>query len=345
MKNYKKIFMLVFAILLFSVKANALTFVYSDHEPLGNMRTTFLNEVFFKAVEEQSGGNIKINPYWNGEISISYDALKTVQDGSQAQITVIVPEYCAKELVLHQIFKSFPTGPTGKNQVNFFRGIYNKVPELLKEIETQNLHVIFVATGYPVAFFSANPMPDLKAIKGQKWRSASFWHKDFLSNAGAVPITMAWGQGVFAALDNGTLDGLMVNVDSGYDIQAHKAAPNILTSKKLWLGHEYIIAMNKNSWEKLSDADKKAFENAAEISYSKLGAIMDAAFINQLEILKSDGADVRILSDKEVEFWENTTDYKAVQDKWINEQISNGLTSADYVLKAVRNYMESFKVK
>mgnify|MGYP002624444240 CR=1 FL=1 len=303
------------------------------------MRTKFLNDVFFQAINEQSQGRVKINSHWDGEISISYDALKTVKDGSKAQITVIVPEYCAKELPLHQIFKSFPVGPAGQEQVNFFRNIYKEIPELLQEIESQGLHVIFIATGYPAAFFSSKPMTDLKSIKSQKWRSASFWHRDFLANSGAIPVIMPWGQGVFDALNNGTLDGLIVNIDSGYDINAHKAAPNILTSQKLWLGHEYIIAMNKAAWEKLSDLDKRAIENAAEISYLKLGEVMNAAYYDQIKILESAGANVRILSDQEIKFWEDTTNYKAIQEKWLKEQ---ALKSADIILNKIRYYLKDF---
>ena len=298
--------------------------IYSDHEPLGNMRTTFLNDIFFRAVEEESKGRVKIIPHWDGEISISYEALKTLKDGSKAQISVIVPEYCAKELPLHQLFKSFPTGPTGQEQVNFFRDIYSEIPALMNEIEAQGLHVIFVATGYPAAFFSAKPMTNLQSLKGQRWRSASFWHKDFLTNAGAIPVTMPWGQGVFDALDNGTLDGLIVNIDSGYDIHAHKAAPNILVSKRLWLGHEYIIAMNKDVWDKLPDEDKKAIERAAESSYSKLGGIMDESFSHMLETLRADGATVKLLTDEEVSYWENVTDYKTIQEKYVAEHDNAG---------------------
>ena len=313
--------------------------IYSDHEPLGNMRTTFLNDVFFKNVEEQSKGQVKISSYWDGKICISYDALKTVKDGSKAQITVIVPEYCSKELPLHQIFKSFPIGLTGQEQVNFFRTVYKEIPELLKEIDSQGLQIIFIATGYPAGFFSSKPLADLRAIKGQKWRSASFWHKDFLANAGAVPVTMPWGNGVFNALNNGTLDGLIVNIDSGYDIQAHKAAPNILTSQKMWLGHEYIIAMNKSAWEKLSDNDKRAIERAAELSYLQLGEVMNASYLKQIEILRADGANVRTLNDEEIKFWEDITDYKALQDKWVKEQTANGLVNAEEVLRNIRRLL------
>ena len=65
---------------------------YSDHEPLGNMRTKFLADVFFPAVEKESHGRVKIIPHWNAEISTGYDALKALRAGS-ADLAVVVPEY------------------------------------------------------------------------------------------------------------------------------------------------------------------------------------------------------------------------------------------------------------
>ena len=309
------------------------TLIYSDHEPLGNMRTRFLNDVFFPAIEKESEGRIKISPHWNGEISISYENLNTVKDGSRAQITVVVPEYSMKELPLHQLFKSFPTGPTGQEQVNFFRRVYEEVPELTHELDAQNIHPIIIATGYPAAFFSTKPLKSLQDIKGQRWRSASFWHKDFLANAGATPVTIAWGQKVFDALNDGSIDGLIVNVDSGYDLNAHKAAPNILASKRLWLGHEYIIAMNKGVWDSLAEEDKRAIERAAESSYRVLGGIMDDAFTWQLETLRKDGATVRLLTDEEVAYWEEATDYRSIQAKWAEE--NNAVSVLDGIRRAM----------
>ena len=161
-----------------------------------------------------------------------------------------------------------------------------------------------------------------------------------MTNAGAIPITISWGQEVFDALNNEKLDGLMVNIDSGYDIKAHKVAPNILTSQKLWLGHDYIIAMYITGWEKLSDFDKKSIEKAADISYKKLGKIMNVAYVNQIKILRNDGANVRILSDEEVEFWKNITNYETVQEKWLKEQSANGLKNAEEVLKKISHYIK-----
>ena len=314
---------------------DVITLSYSDHEPLGNMRTKFLNDVLFPAIEKESNGRIKITPHWNGELSTSYKALPTVQEAEIAQLAVVVPEYFMDALPFHQVFKSFPIGPTRQEQVNFFRSIYEKIPALKDEIEKQNLHVIFIATGFPAAFFSHEPLTDLCSIKGQKWRSASFWHKDFLSNAGAIPVTMPWGSKVFEALADGSLDGLIVNIDSGYDIKAHTEAKYVAVSPKLWLGHAYLIAMNKDVWNSLSEKEQKAFERAANLAYNQLGDVMNAALPEQIERLQAEGAEVRILSDEEVSKWERITKYKDIQDKWAEDKI--GVLA---ILETVRNYMQ-----
>lgn len=314
---------------------NVITLSYSDHEPLGNMRTKFLNDILFPAIENETGGHVKIIASWGGKVSTSYNALKTVQDSS-AQIAVIVPEYFMDALPLHQVFKSFPVGPVGDDQVEFFRSIYENIPALKDEIDAQNLHVIFIATGYPAAFFGHEALNDLREISGQKWRSASFWHKDFLANAGAIPVTMPWGEGVFKALDDGSLDGLIVNIDSGYDIKAHTAAKYITFSPKLWLGHAYLISINKDVWNSLTDDVHAAFERAANSSYEKLGAIMNASLPEQVRALESDGGHVRILSDSEVSDWEEMTRYREIQDRWAREKLDAGFSQAPEVLETTR---------
>jgi TRAP-type C4-dicarboxylate transport system substrate-binding protein len=170
---------------------------YTDHEPLGGMRTKFIKDVFFAAVEKESNGRLKIEDHWNSALATGYDALRVLGDGSVADIGIVVPEYTADKLPLHQIFKSFPAGPTGYRQVEFFRRVYAEVPAFQEELKKQNVVNILFTTGYPVAFFSAKPLKSLEDMKGDRWRTASFWHRDFLQNAGVKPVSMAWGPEIF----------------------------------------------------------------------------------------------------------------------------------------------------
>ena len=312
---------------------------FSDHEPLGGMRTRFLKEVVFPAIERESNGRLKISDHWDGEIAAAYDALGAVSKGTTDMGTV-VPEYTAKEMPLHQIFKSFITGPVGGRQIDFFNRVYAEVPAFPAELDRNNIVQIYFGTGYPVAFFRNAPMASLNELKGGRWRSASFWHLDFLKNAGATPVTMHWGPEIPEALKAGTLDGLMVNVDSGYMLKVHESAPHVLVSRDLWLGHVYILAMNKDVWTSLAQEDRDAILRAAQMSYQSLGGVMDKAFDTQLEDLKKAGATVRVLSADEVAAFASVTRYKEVQAAWAQDQQAQGVTDAGAAISQVTAIMD-----
>lgn len=311
---------------------------YSDHEPLGGMRTRFLKDVVFPAIERESNGRLKIEDHWNGEVAAAYDALGAVTKGTTDMGTV-VPEYAPKELPLHQIFKGFPTGPTGGAQVDFFRRVHAQVPAFTQELDKNNILPLFFGTGYPVAFFSTTPLANLDGLQGGKWRSASFWHQDFLRNTGATPVTMHWGPEVVQALQAKTLDGLMVNVDSGYMLKVHETAPNVLVSKDLWLGHLYLLAINKEVWATLAQRDKNAIARATETSYRALGAVMDKSLEAQLEDLRKAGASVRTLTADEVQRWAALTRYEDGQTAWAKDQKTKGVHGIDDVMTKVRKIM------
>ena len=332
----KKLVTLLLAALLFPAAGFAQKILrYSDHEPLGGMRTQFIKNVFFAAIDKESKGRLKIEDRWDSVVSTGYDALRTVGEGRVADMAIVVPEYSSKELPLHQIFKGYPSGPAGEQQVAFFRRVYGEIPEFSAELRRNNVVEIFLGTGYPVAFFSTQPMDSLKDLKGHSWRSASFWHQDFLRNSGAIPVSMPWGEGVFKAMQARTLDGLMVNVDSGYMLKVHEVAPHVLLSKDLWLGHLYVLAMNGNTWDGLAQEDKEAIQRAAETAYKALGPVMETSFDVMVADLKKAGVKTRTLVRKEIDDWTTATKYADVQAAWAKDKESNGLAGAAAVLKKV----------
>lgn len=202
--------------------------------------------------------------------------------------------------------------------------MFETIPDLTTELHQNNIEPIFLSTGYGVGFFSRQPIASLPELKNKQWRTASFWHRDYLQNYGSIPVTIPWGEKVYEAFANKTLDGLMVNIDGGYQLKVYEQAPYLLASKKLWLGHLYIVAMNKKTWDNLEQQDKEAFQRAAIKSYKKLGAIMDKSFKEQINKLKQAGTTYRLLTQSELTEFEQAIQYKTVQDKWLKEQEAKG---------------------
>ncbi|MEG8134382.1 TRAP transporter substrate-binding protein DctP [Escherichia marmotae] len=314
---------------------------YTDHEPYGGMRTQLIKEVLFAEIGKESQGRLKIEPHWNGEIAISYDALATISDGSKADMGIVVPEYTAKQLPLHQIFKSFAVGPEhGASQVEFFRRVYAEIPELNAEIERNNVVNLQFFLGYPVGFFSTKPIMKLTALQGTSWRTASFWHRAYLVNTGAKTVTLPWNEQITTALHDGKLDGLMVNLDSGYDIHAERAAPNVLLSPSLWLGHVYLLTMNKHTWESLSTQDREAIQRAAITTQKALGQALDNNLINMVKTLEQEGTHVRYLTKAELEAWRKAIGYQQEQAQWVAKQKAEGIDNAREVMQKVANLLD-----
>lgn len=338
-----KLPIILFTAFLFSSPLSATqTLIYSDHEPLGNMRTRFINDVFFAAINKESHGRINIEAHWGSELSNGYDALAMAGEGKNADIAVVVPEYAPSALPIHQLFKSFPVGPSGVQQVAFFREVFSRIPAFSDELSRANVSPVFIATGYPLAFFSSKPINNLTDMKGQTWRSASFWHQAFLKNTDAKAVTMPWGDETYKALQSGSIDGLMLNIDSGYDLNAQRYAPYVLVSKDLWLGHVYLLVVNKSKWAALSEDDHAAIQRAANDAYMQLGSVMDRSFDKQITDLKHSGATVRTLKPQEVLAWEDKTQYQQVQSSWVKDQESKGVIDMKETLEKLVEIKHSF---
>ena len=231
------------------------------------------------------------------------------------------------------------TGPSGDAQVQTLRRIYTDIPELTAEYQKNGVTPLLIATGYPVAFFSVKPLQSLDDIKGQTWRTASFWHREFLKNAGATPTNSRWGEETYAKLKNGEIHGLMVNTDSAIDIKAYEHAPYALVSRDFWLGHIYPVAISNPKWASLSEEDKAAITRAADKSYAELGKIMDENYAQILKTAQEKGVTLRELSATEVAVWAKASDYRAVLDSWAQEQEKNCTANVKAVLEKLKGYM------
>ncbi|MNY43584.1 Bacterial extracellular solute-binding protein, family 7 [compost metagenome] len=127
----------------------------------------------------------------------------------------------------------------------------------------------------------------------------------------------------------------MVNLDSGHDIHAERAAPHIQLSPSLWLGHVYLLVMNKTVWDGLDVKDRGAIKRAAAATQRRLGAAQDANLLEMVNQMKKDGASIHYLTNQELEAWQTATGYQQIQAEWVTQQEDKGITDAGLLMKGV----------
>jgi TRAP-type C4-dicarboxylate transport system substrate-binding protein len=212
------------------VQAAKITLKYSDHDAPGGMRTDFVRNIWLPEIEKQTGGDLKIRQFFGGTLLKSKEVLKGVGDNI-AQMGFAFPGHYPSRMLAHSIFSLFPKGPDKfENQAWFYRKAYAEIPALKAELAKSNVVPLMITAGLPGAFAGKKPLKGIADIKGDKWRAGGKWLLRYLESAGAVPVSVPWGD-VYVALQTGTIDGVFTNYDGMHLMKFDEAAPNLLNSK------------------------------------------------------------------------------------------------------------------
>lgn len=219
-------------------------------------------DTFAKEVEKRTNGRYKIQTFYGGALGAEREAIEAVQLGTQeltwtstGPIPNFVPE--VKILDVPFLFKDYAharavlDGPIGQ--------------EMLKKFESKGFKALaWGENGFRHMTNNKRPINIPEDMKGLKMRTMENpVHIQAYKGFGIIPTPMAFTE-VFTALQQGTVDGqenpLSVIVANKFDqVQKHLT----LT------GHVYspgVFLMNKAAFDKLSDADKQHFLEAAKVA-------------------------------------------------------------------------------
>ncbi len=308
---------------------------YSDHDPPGGMRTQFVKNVWLPEIEKQTNGTLDIQDFWGGALMGSKEILKGIGDGV-TQMGFVYPGHYPGQLPAHTILKLFPQGPSKfENMVWFYRKIYEEVPEFKAELEKANVMTVLFTAGLPGAFTGKNPLTGIDDIKGDKWRAGDKWGLRFLENAGAVPVSVPWGD-VYMALQTGTIDGCFTNYDGLHLMKFDEAAPNLLVSKSLWYAMPFLHLINLDYFNGLPKEVQDGILKASEISEQKFSQTYDQAFDQVMSEQKAAGYTVTEMSDVDISKWENAAELEKLQATWVEEAEKAGLKTAASIMEKVK---------
>jgi tripartite ATP-independent transporter DctP family solute receptor len=269
---------------------------------------------FADVLKAKTGGRIEVqvSPASQlGDDSAMVTALRTgaldMSANSQGAVAGVVPEYAAFGMPF--LFSSLPQawklmdGPVGQ--------------ELAKKSADKGLVVLgFWDNGIRHLTNSKRPILKPEDMKGLKMRTPpDAVTVDIMQSMGAEAQQIKFSE-LYVALEQGVVDGQenpIANIHSGklYEVQKFMS----LT------GHKYEVTpflMGKRSWDKLSEADRKAVMEAALEATAlqrKLASEADAKLLGEI---KAKG--VRVDTPDTAPFVKATA---AVDDKWLKSPIGD----------------------
>jgi TRAP-type C4-dicarboxylate transport system substrate-binding protein len=194
---------------------------------------------------------------------------------------------------------------------------------------------LLYTAGLPGAFTGKNPLKSLDDVKGDKWRAGDKWALRFLKNAGAVPVSVPWGD-VYMALQTGTIDGCFTNYDGLHMMKFDEVASNLLISKKLWYAMPFIHNVNLDFWNGLPKDVQQGILKASEISEQKFAKVYEEAFEKVKSEQEAAGFKVTVMSQDDIAKWENAEQLDALQQQWVKEAEAAGLKNASGVLEKMK---------
>ncbi|HJV80251.1 TRAP transporter substrate-binding protein DctP [Noviherbaspirillum sp.] len=149
----------------------------------------------------------------------------------------------------------------------------------------------------------ARPLGKPDDVKGLKFRGADRTIDSALKEAGASVYSMPSTE-LYNAMQSGVLDGLLSSYDSLMSMRLYEQ------SKYATIGGDYTIfvllqplVISKKAWDKLTPAQKKIFEDAAQKTDQTFNAEQDEVAKTAVKKFESAGVQVRQMTKPEFEDW------------------------------------------
>jgi TRAP-type transport system periplasmic protein len=139
-------------------------------------------------------------------------------------------------------------------------------------------------------------------VKGLRLRGGDPMFDLMLKSAGATPVELTSNE-IYAAMQSGRLDGALTSYETFVSTKIYEQGKHFTAgSPGIWMFATPLL-ISKRVWDGLSDAERDAFEAAAEISEEYFAATQLAAEARFIETFKRAGAKYHKFTHDEYMAW------------------------------------------
>ena len=286
-----------------------------------------------KAVEERSGGRVKVTFY-------PAQSLCKAKDDYDAAVTGVADiawhsiAYTPGRFPLTEVFFLPYLGSVSAEKANnVYQDLYKKFPEFRKEYS--EVKVLWLHIGSSAGLLSAKkPIRKLEDL--QKVLIRAVGPNAAVAEAlGATPVSMS-APDTYLAMEKGTVDAAFIPTEALISFKLSEVTNYLTVGGESGFG-PYCTAMNLRVWNSLPpDIQKIIDEESAKASVrnSRGWDLKEQAAIELMK--KTPGKEVIYLSPEEVERWRAKV--QPLYEKWIAEREAKGLPAKQVFDEARRQF-------
>lgn len=175
-------------------------------------------------VEHESGGRLKVKPFWGGTLTSSDNAVLELAHGV-ADVALVTPIYTRAGMKAIKVQAGFYEGAqTPTEQATVYKCLVRRYPVLEQEME--GVRVLAVQGGNLLHILTrSNVVATLGDMRGLRLRTPSEV-APLLRAVGADPVTMPMAE-VYSALSKGVIDGVVSPADTLRSMHFSEVAPHV----------------------------------------------------------------------------------------------------------------------
>ncbi|MBA7536569.1 Solute-binding protein [subsurface metagenome] len=332
------IFLMTFLIIPTYANEDPITLTFADYQNPNELGGRYLS--FFKEeLENKTDGKVQLKIFWTGSLLTGKEILRGIEDGV-ADMGIINANYYPNQLPIGGMFAVVVRGPvTFEAQINAYQRAMEEVQGWKEEFLSHNQLPLSIYCYIDKAVFSTKPTSSLADFKGQKMRASSRWVLDLMASVDATPVSVPWAD-CYMALQTGTIDSVLTNLDGMYNTKLFEVAPNILLLDGLWVKTPLICTINIDVWNSLSKEIQGQIMEAFEATFYRYKEIWVAETERIIEGLNKEGCVVNTMPMEDMEKWLTSPAVDEIQATWDEMMKGQGFENAEEILEKVKNIVD-----
>jgi TRAP-type transport system periplasmic protein len=293
--------------------------IISHPFPARHVQHRLMLEPFKKDLEEKSKGRIKVTIHPGGALAPAPAHYENIVAGA-FDIGWTLQGYTPGRFPLSAIVEMPFLWSSAQEATRVFWQLFEEMPALQNEY--RDVKVLATWThDLGQLYTTSKPVRTLEDLRGLKIRAPGPVQTSMLRALGAVPLNMPAGE-VYDALERGVVDGLVIGLSAIKGFRLEQLVKHA-TLAKFYVA-TMIVAMNQQTYKKLSSEDRAMLDSLTGRRMAMLGAKnYDDEADDGLDALKKVKASIYQLTPAGTEKWKQAT--SQMSKEWIKEMESKGL--------------------